>query len=86
MVTGFVKPGESLEHLINTVIHETHELTKDNHPIFWGGTNNIFSTPMSISLNQILRYLQEKQHTSVTVINVPQRLDLNEARDFNKEF
>jgi hypothetical protein len=29
MVTGFVKPGASLEHLINTVKNETQKLSKD---------------------------------------------------------
>jgi len=72
VVTGFVKPGAGLEHLINMVICETHKLTKDDHLIFLEGANNIFSTPMSKSLNQIFRYLQEKRHTSVTVINVSQ--------------
>jgi hypothetical protein len=73
MVTGFVKPGASLEHLINTVICETHKLTKDDHLTFWGGAYSSFSTPMSKSLNQIFRYLQEKRHTIVTVINVTQQ-------------
>ena len=68
MVTGFVKPGASLELLINTVKHETQKLCKNNHLIFWGGGNNISRTPMSKSLNRIFRYLQEKQHTSVTVV------------------
>jgi hypothetical protein len=66
MVTGFVNPGASLEHLINTGVRETHKLTKDDHLIFWGGANNIFSTPTFRSLNQVFRYLQKKQHTSVT--------------------
>jgi len=73
VVTGFVEPGASLEHLINTVIRGTHKQIKDDHLIFWGGANNIFSTPMYKSLNQIFRYLQKKRHTSVTVINVSQR-------------
>ena len=53
----------------------------------WGGGNNISRTPTSKSLNQIFRYLQEKQHTNVTdnVVNVPQRFDLNAARDVNEE-
>jgi hypothetical protein len=66
VVTGFVKPGVSLEHLINTVICETQKLTKDDQLIFWGGANNIFSTRTFKSLNQIFRYLQEELHTSVT--------------------
>jgi hypothetical protein len=70
VVTGFVKLGASLEHLINMVTRETHKLTKDDHLIFWGGASNIFSTPTSKSLNKIFRYLQEKQHASVTLINV----------------
>jgi hypothetical protein len=89
MVTGFVKPGASLEHIINTVKHETQKLSKDNHLIFWAEGNNISRTPTSKSLNRICRYLQDKQHTSVTVtviaINVPQRFDLNVARDVNRE-
>ena len=59
VVTGFVKPGASLEQLINMVKHETHKLTKDDHLIFWGGANNISRTPTSVSLYHIFRYLQK---------------------------
>jgi len=45
----------------------TQKLSKDDHLIFWGG-GNIYRTPTSKSLRRIFRYLQEKQHTSITVI------------------
>jgi hypothetical protein len=61
-----------------------NKLTKDDL-IFWGGADNISRTSTSKPLIQIFRYLQEKQHTNVTVIRVPQRIDLNVTRDVNEE-
>jgi hypothetical protein len=72
VVTGFAKPGASLENLTNTVKKETSKLPKDDHLIFWGGANNVSRTPTSKSLTQIFGYLQETQHTNVTVISLPQ--------------
>jgi len=64
MVTGFVKPRANVENLITMV--------KDDHLIFWRGANNVSRTPMPKSLNKISKYLKEKQHTNITVINIPQ--------------
>jgi hypothetical protein len=54
--------------------------------LFFGVELIIFlEHPTSKSLIQIFRYLQDKQHTNITVISIPQRFDLNVTRDVNEE-
>jgi hypothetical protein len=53
-LSGYVKPGASIDSLITTAVNETKSLTKKDVLVFWGGSNDISNNNPRNGLKHVL--------------------------------
>jgi hypothetical protein len=84
-VTVYVKPNAGLTELLNSAKEETSKLTKKDTVIVLGGLMILREICVEKNLTSIQKFLNAKQHTNVTLIDVPLRYDLGKRPYINEE-
>jgi len=75
-IQGIVKPGASLQSIVNTPRDSFGKLTKKDVIVLWGGTCDVGRNESTKGLYQIRSFVEKLKHTNVIVMSVPYRHDL----------
>ena len=75
-VQGVVKPGASMNILVNSAIQEINGLSKKDMVVICGGTKDISINNSTRALYQIKDFMANNTHTNITVVTAPPRHDL----------
>ena len=84
-VQGFVKPGATLQNIVNTSPETTGKLTKKDVIIVWGGTRDIGRNESVKGLLQIRNFVDKLKQTNTIVMSAPHRNDLEPNSCVNEE-
>jgi hypothetical protein len=75
-VSGIVKPGASMEEIVNTVSRDIKKLTNKDIVVVWIGTLDVAKNETEKGLHQIKTFVEYHNQTNIIVISVPHRHDL----------
>jgi lysophospholipase L1-like esterase len=70
---------------LDTVKEEVDKLMDDDVIVFWGGANNVSKNNSTKVLTQTIDFVRRNQQTSVIIIPVPHRFDLDDSSCIKKE-
>ncbi|PNF36038.1 hypothetical protein B7P43_G12753 [Cryptotermes secundus] len=73
---GVVKPGSSLEQLVNISDTDMKNLTMSDVCVVWGGSMDVGRNETKLGIRALKEFVSSLNHTNVVVINVPYRHDL----------
>ena len=74
-VSSFVKPGATMEEIVNTVSEDIQTLSNKDVVIVWGGSNDISKNNSKVAINHLCKFVEEK-HVNLVIMKAPQRHDL----------
>jgi hypothetical protein len=84
-VIGYVSPGAGLEVITNLAYKELDHLSQEDLVVVCGGANNISKNNSMKGLSCATKFIQQRRHMNVLLINAPHRYDLEESSCVNKE-
>ena len=80
-----MKPGATLQNIVNTSPETTGKLTKKDVIIVWGGTRDIGRNESVKGLHQIRNFVDKHRQTNIIVMSAPHRYDLEPNSCVNEE-
>jgi hypothetical protein len=84
-VTGFVKPGTSLEVITTMESEGISKLTKKDAVVIWGGSHDIAKNAAKTGLKHMVKFVKENSNTNIVIMEAPQRHDLSTLSCVNNE-
>jgi hypothetical protein len=84
-VIGVVKPGASVENIVNSTVTDLENLTKNDVIVFNGGSYDMNKNNMNLALSQITKFIQDNNKTNVIIWCIPHRYDLPDFSCVNRE-
>jgi hypothetical protein len=60
-----VKPGASVENIVNSTITDLKNLTKNDVIVLNGGSNDVNKNNMNLALSQITEFIQDNNKTNL---------------------
>ena len=84
-VTSFVKPGATMEEIVNTSSESVKSLSNKDVLIVWGGSNDISRNNTKEALYQLCNFIEEETTVNLVIMKAPLRHDLMSSSCVNKE-
>jgi hypothetical protein len=78
-VQGIVKPGSTMESLINTSSSDIRKLTDSDVCLIWGGTHDVGKNESKKGSTALKECVKKYNHMNIIAVNVPHRYDLQAA-------
>lgn len=84
-VSGFTKPGATLEQVTETCLPFGRELSAKDVVLIIAGTNDVARNEAPQALRTLRKVLSNLQRTNVVICTIPQRYDLGNSSINNRE-
>ena len=84
-VCGIVKPGMCLDAITASAKEEIRQMTKKDVVVIWGGTNDVAKNNTECGQRHLQAFVEQNKQTSIVIMNVPHRHDLNTTSCINDE-
>jgi len=84
-VTSFVKPGATMEEIVNISSESVKSLSNKDVLIVCGGSNDISRNNTKEALYQLCNFIEKETTVNLVIMRVPLRHDLMSSSCVNKE-